>query len=82
MSNLNKEHSRAHPKGCNAAGHTVASPDSPKEYNVEDYLGKIKNAETLDELDFIIECAAFDENLTNSEYCELYAIAMKQSQNL
>ncbi|MBQ2895042.1 MAG: hypothetical protein IJE92_05945 [Clostridia bacterium] len=49
---------------------------------MEDYLGKIKNAETLDELDFIIECAAFDENLTNSEYCELYAIAMKQSQNL
>ena len=56
--------------------------NSPKEYNVEYYLEKIKNAKTLDELDSIIECAAFDENLTNSEYCELYAIALKQSQNL
>ena len=54
-------------------------PTTQKEKKMKDYLRKIEKAETLDELDAIIERAAYDENLTNSEYCELYAIALKKA---
>lgn len=45
------------------------------------YLEKIKAAETIDELDAIVEDAAFDENITAGEYCEIYDEALKKAQN-
>lgn len=45
------------------------------------YLEKIEAAQTLDELDDIIEGAAFDEVLTNAEYSETYSKALTKAQN-
>lgn len=49
---------------------------------MKEYIEKINKAETLDELDEIIEEVAFDENLTNEEYCEVYAIGLKKAQEM
>lgn len=44
------------------------------------YLEKIKAAQTIDELDAIVESAAFDENLTDAEYCDIYSNALTKAQ--
>ena len=45
------------------------------------HLEKIRTAQTLEELDYIVENAAFDETLTDDEYCEIYSEALKKAQN-
>lgn len=44
------------------------------------YIEKIKKAETLDELNEIVERAAWDDDLTASEYGEIYMKALKKAQ--
>lgn len=46
------------------------------------YLEKIGTAQTLEELDVIIEEAAFDENITNAEYSSIYSEALTKAQNI
>jgi hypothetical protein len=48
---------------------------------MDKYLNKIANAQTLDELDEIVEIAACDDSLLNNEYCDIYAEALKKAQN-
>lgn len=48
---------------------------------MDKYLNKIETAQTLDELDEIVEIAAFDDSLVNDEYSEIYAEALKKAQN-
>lgn len=48
---------------------------------MKEYLEKIRIAQTLDELDEIVEIAAYDDSLVNNEYCEIYAEALKKAQN-
>lgn len=48
---------------------------------LNEYLELVKSAETLKELDTISEKAAFDETLTNSEYCNIYSEALKKAQS-
>ncbi len=39
------------------------------------YLERIATADTLDELDAIVEEASNDDNLTNNEYGKIYSAA-------
>lgn len=48
---------------------------------MKEYLERIEKAETLDELNAIAESAAFDETLTNNEYCNIYSEALKKAQS-
>ena len=45
------------------------------------YLEKIKASQTLDELNDIIETAAFDESLTNAQYCQIYSEAVRKERD-
>lgn len=49
---------------------------------MKSYLEKIGTAETLDELDTLVESAAFDEILTNAEYSSIYSAALTKAQNI
>ena len=53
-----------------------------KEYKMKEYIESIKKAQTLEELDNIVELAAIDDTITNEQYCTLYSIALQQAQNL
>lgn len=48
---------------------------------MQEYLEMIRTAQTLGELDEVAESAAFDENLTDSEYCDIYSAALKKAQS-
>lgn len=48
---------------------------------MENYMDKIKAADTLDELDRITEQAANDDSLTGEEYTEIYSAALRKAQN-
>lgn len=41
----------------------------------------INEAETLDELDLIIETAAGDFDITNSEYADVYSHSLRKAQS-
>lgn len=45
------------------------------------YIEKIEKVETLDELDEIVERAAWDDDLTASEYYQIYEKALKKAQS-
>lgn len=45
------------------------------------YLERIEKAQTLNELDTIVENAAYNELLTETEYCNIYAVALKKAQS-
>lgn len=47
-----------------------------------EYHESIRTAQTLDELDAIVENASFDETLTNNEYCDIYSAALNKAQSL
>lgn len=44
-----------------------------------DYIARIEKAKDLDELNIIVEQAAFDEELTNDEYCEIVEQAVNKA---
>lgn len=48
---------------------------------MENYMEKIKAADTLDELDRITEQAANDDRLTGEEYTEIYSAALRKAQD-
>lgn len=48
---------------------------------MNEYLERIKTAESLDELDSIVEEASFDDSLTNSEYEEIYVAGLSKAQS-
>lgn len=39
---------------------------------MKNYLDQIANARTPDEVNEIIDIAAYDESITNHEYCKIY----------
>ena len=47
---------------------------------MNEYRERLLTAQTLDEINAIVESAAFDENLTNDEYCNIYSEAVKKVQ--
>ena len=47
---------------------------------MNEYMNRIQKAVSLDELDSIVEQASFDDNLTNSEYEEIYAAGFSKAQ--
>lgn len=48
----------------------------------EEYHEKIRTAQTLEELDAIIDNAAFDEEIANYEYCIIYSVALKKADTI
>jgi hypothetical protein len=46
------------------------------------YLEKIENAQSLEELDALIEVAAHDETISNTEYCDIYSKALTKAQSI
>lgn len=46
------------------------------------YIDRIKSAESIEELDEIIESAAASDDITHAEYCEVYEVALKVAQEL
>lgn len=49
---------------------------------MKEYLERIEKAQTLNELDAIVENAAYNELLTDTEYCNIYEVALKKAQTL
>ena len=49
---------------------------------MEKYVEQIRDAESLDDLDQIIEIAAFDDGITHAEYCKLHKLAMEKYYHL
>ena len=47
---------------------------------MDKYIERIEKAQTLEELDAVVESAAWDDDLTASQYCEIYAKALKKAQ--
>ena len=45
------------------------------------YKHMIDRANTLDELDNIIEIASSNSNITNSEYTDIYAYGLRKAQS-
>lgn len=45
------------------------------------YLELIGMAQTLNQLDEIVETAANDELLTDCEYCDIYGASLKRAQS-
>lgn len=48
---------------------------------MKEIIASIEKAQTIDELDEIVEKAAFNEELTNEEYCEIYEKALRKAQS-
>lgn len=46
------------------------------------YLDRIKYADSIDELDEIIDRAADDMSITNNDYSTLYAVAMEKARSI
>ncbi len=44
---------------------------------MNEWIEKINNAQTLNEIDEIIEHAAWDDNITHDEYCLVYLHALQ-----
>ena len=47
---------------------------------MNEYLERIQQADSLDELDSIVEEASFDDSLSNSEYEQIYAAGLSKAQ--
>lgn len=45
------------------------------------YLDRIKYADSIDELDEIMDRAADDMSISNSDYDELYNLALRKAKN-
>lgn len=45
------------------------------------YMRQIEKAESLDELNDVIEKAAFDYELPNIDFCKVYKVAMEKAQS-
>lgn len=46
------------------------------------YLDRIKYADSVDELDEIIDRAADDMSITNNDYSTLYSLAMEKARSI
>lgn len=49
---------------------------------MEKYIKQIENTNNLDTLNDIIEGAAYDDNLTNTEYCQIADTALDRARKL
>lgn len=49
---------------------------------LNEFIREIANAKTLEILNGITEKAAFDEDLTNDEYCAIYSAAIAKAQTI
>lgn len=45
----------------------------------EEYVAKIEECSNVKDLDYVIECAAYDGQITHQEYCDLYAVAVDKA---
>lgn len=46
---------------------------------MDKYENAIRNAESLDDLEFIIELASNDESISSREYCQVYGKAIDRA---